>query len=551
MAPGKGLDAGGEIDAVVVGAGFSGLYALHYLRDVLGLRTVVFEAGDGVGGTWFWNRYPGARCDSESHYYSYSFSPELEQEWEWSSKYPEQPEILRYLNHVADRFELRRDIRLSTRVSSATWDESAGRWEVTTESGEVVRAQYFVSAVGCLSSANVPDIPGLDRFEGEWYHTGAWPHEGVDFAGKRVGLIGTGSTGIQATPVIAAEADHLTVFQRTPNYSVPARNAPLTPEETARVKAEYRAIREKARRSVGGYPFDPSNRSALEDTPEARQALYEALWAEGGFKFLYGSYFDLLINEESNETAAEFIRSKIREIVKDPETADKLCPKGYPYATKRPPIDTGYFETFNRDNVSLVDLQETPIVELTAHGVRTTAEEHPIDLLVLATGFDAMTGSLLRMNISGRDGVRLADVWAEGPRTYLGLQVAGFPNFFVITGPGSPSVLVNMPVAIEQHVEWVGEAIRHLREHDLATMEPTLEAQNAWVDQVNAMADFTLYPQANSWYLGANIPGKKRVFMPYVGGFARYEDQCKEVVEHGYEGFVFAGGERAPAPAAG
>jgi len=538
-----------EVDAVVVGAGFSGLYALHHLRDVVGLRTVVVEAGAGVGGTWYWNRYPGARCDSESHYYSYSFSPELEQEWEWSSRYPEQPEILAYLEHVADRFDLRRDIRLSTRVMGATWHGSSGRWHVATDAGPDLRARYLVAAVGCLSSANVPDLPGLDRFAGAWYHTGAWPPEGVDLAGARVGLIGTGSSGIQAGPVIADQAAHLTVFQRTPNFSVPARNAPLGPEETARVKAEYRAIRDRARRSVGGYPFDPSDRSAMDDTPEARQALYEALWAEGGFRFLYGSYYDLLLDEESNETAAAFIRAKIREIVTDPATAEKLCPKGYPYATKRPPIDTGYFEMFNRDNVTLVDLQETPLVEVTASGVRTTTEEHALDVLVLATGFDAMTGSLLRMDIRGRNGLRLADAWAEGPRSYLGIQVAGFPNLFVITGPGSPSVLVNMPVAIEQHVEWIGAAIRHLEESGRTTMEPSVEAQDRWVDHVNALAARTLYPRADSWYLGANIPGKQRVFMPYVAGFARYAQQCERVVEEGYDGFVF--GEPEPvAPAA-
>ena len=540
-------DATLEVDAVVVGAGFSGLYALHHLRDVVGLRTVVLEAGAGVGGTWYWNRYPGARCDSESHYYSYSFSPKLEQEWEWSSRYPEQPEILGYLEHVADRFDLRRDIRLSTRVAGATWDGPTERWQVATDAGLHLRARYFVAAVGCLSSANVPDLPGLDRFEGTWYHTGAWPREGVELADKRVGLIGTGSSGIQAGPVIAAQAAHLTVFQRTPNYSVPARNSPLSPEETARVKAEYRAIRDRARRSVGGYPFDPSDRSAVEDTPEARQALYEALWAEGGFKFLYGSYYDLLLDEHSNETAAAFIRAKIREIVKEPATAEKLCPKGYPYATKRPPIDTGYFEMFNRDNVTLVDLQETPMVEVITAGVRTTAEEHAVDVLVLATGFDAMTGSLLRMDIRGGDGLRLADAWAEGPRTYLGIQVAGFPNLFVITGPGSPSVLVNMPVAIEQHVEWIGAAIRHLEESGQATMEPSVEAQDRWVDHVNALAARTLYPRADSWYLGANIPGKQRVFMPYVAGFARYVQQCERVVEQGYDGFVLTGPDTAAA----
>ncbi len=394
-----------DLDAVIVGAGFSGLYMLYRLRDVLGLSARVYEAGDGVGGTWYWNRYPGARCDSESYYYSYSFSEELQQEWVWSSKYPEQPEILRYLNHVADRFDLRRDITLGTRVTSAVFLDDRDCWEIRTDHDEVVTARFFVSAVGCLSAANVPPIPGLERFEGAWYHTGAWPHEGVDFSGKRVGLIGTGSTGIQATPVIAAQAAHLTVFQRTPNYTVPARNFALTAEYLREIKANYGEIRRKARRSFGGFPYDPSDKSAIDVSPEERQATYERLWAEeGGFKFIYGSYNDLLSNQQSNDTAAEFIRSKIRETVKDPIVAETLAPKGYPYGTKRPPIDTHYFETFNRDNVSLVDLRETPIAEITPTGLRTTGADYDLDIIVFATGFDAMTGSLLKIDIRGRAG---------------------------------------------------------------------------------------------------------------------------------------------------
>ncbi|HVM52493.1 MAG TPA: NAD(P)/FAD-dependent oxidoreductase [Acidimicrobiales bacterium] len=527
-----------ELDTVIVGAGFSGLYMLHHARDVLGLRARVYEAGDGVGGTWYWNRYPGARCDSESYYYSFSFSEELEQEWEWSSKYPEQPEILRYLNHVADRFDLRRDVRLGTRVTAAVFDETTDRWEVSTEAGERVSARFLISAVGCLSTANVPDIPGIDSFEGDWYHTGAWPHDGVDFSGKRVGLIGTGSTGIQATPVIAREAAHLTVFQRTPNYSVPARNAPLTPEVATEIKANYREIRRMARESFGGFPFVPSGRSALEATPEERRDVYEELWEEGGFKFLYGSYYDIALNEEANETAAEFIRSKIREIVKDPDIAEKLSPRDHPYASKRPPIDTDYFETFNRDNVTLVDLKESPIIEITSTGVRTSAGEHELDVIVFATGFDAMTGSLLKIDIRGRDGRTLADAWAAGPRTYLGLQIAGFPNLFTITGPGSPSVLSNMPVSIEQHVEWIGDCIAYLRDRGLSRIEATEEAQEAWVAHVAEVASMTLFQKANSWYLGANIPGKTRVFMPYVGGVFPYRQRCDAVAANGYEGFA-------------
>jgi cation diffusion facilitator CzcD-associated flavoprotein CzcO len=529
-------------DVVIVGAGFSGLYMLHRVRDVLGLDAVVLEAGGGVGGTWFWNRYPGARCDSESYYYSYSFSPELEQEWEWTSKYPAQPEILRYLEHVADRFDLRRDIRLETRVEGATFDESTSRWTVRTDGGEELSAQFLVSAVGCLSAANIPDIPGLDTFGGEWYHTGRWPHDGVDFGGKRVGMIGTGSTGIQAAPVIAAEADHLTVFQRTPNYTVPARNAPLTPERAAEIKADYPAIREHTRNSYGGFPFDPSDRSALEVSAEERQSTYEELWEEGGFKFLFGSFYDLLINQEANDTAAEFIRGKIRETVHDPAVAEMLAPTDHPYGSKRPPIDTGYFETFNRDNVSLVDLKATPIKEITKSGIRTSAGDHELDVLVFATGFDAMTGALLKIDIRGRDGLSLRDKWSDGPRSYLGLQVAGFPNLFTITGPGSPSVLSNMPVSIEQHVEWIADCIAHLREMGgaTATIEATPSAEDAWVDHVAEIAGFTLFSKANSWYLGANIPGKTRVFMPYVGGVAMYRQRCDAVAADGYEGFAIS-----------
>jgi cation diffusion facilitator CzcD-associated flavoprotein CzcO len=529
-----------RVDAVIVGAGFSGLYMLHRLREVNGLQARVVEAGDGVGGTWYWNRYPGARCDSESYYYSYSFSEELEQEWEWSSKYPEQPEILAYLNHVADRFDLRRDIDLSTRVVSGTYDDTTKRWELVTDAGDTYDARFFISAVGCLSSANVPDIPGLDSFEGRWYHTGAWPHGGVDFRGTRVGLVGTGSTGIQATPVIAKDAGHLTVFQRTPNYSVPARNEPLTPDRWMEIKAEYRTIRAKARDSFAGFPFDPSFSSALAATPEERLATYERLWQVGGFSFLYGSYFDIFFNREANETAAEFIRSKIREVVRDPGVAEKLCPTDHPYGSKRPPIDTDYFETFNRPNVSLVDVKDTPIVEISTRGIVTTDCEYDLDIIVFATGFDAMTGSLLRMDIRGREGLPLREKWAAGPRSYLGLQVAGFPNMFTITGPGSPSVLSNMPVSIEQHVEWISDCLAYLDEHGLATIEATPDAEEAWVEHVADVAKMTLFWEAKSWYLGANIPGKTQVFMPYVGGVASYRRRCDEVAATGYDGFALA-----------
>ena len=526
-----------EFDVVIVGAGFSGLYMLYRMRDVLGLRARLYETADGVGGTWYWNRYPGARCDSESFFYSYSFSDELEQEWEWTSKYPEQPEILSYLEHVADRFDLRRDIQFESRVTGASYDEARNCWEVKTDQGDCVSAQFLISAVGCLSAANIPKIDGIDSFEGEHYHTGGWPHEGVDFTGKRVGLIGTGSTGIQATPVIAAEAEHLTVFQRTANFSVPARDVPLNPEDSREVKANYAEIRRLSRESSGGFPYAGVERSALEVSAEERKEIYERLWIDGGFKFMWASFSDILATQEANDTAADFIRDKIRATVKDPAVAEKLCPNDHPYGSKRPPIDTDYFETFNRENVTLVDVRESPIVEITPAGIRTESAEYELDTIVFATGFDAMTGALLRMNLRGLGGRTLDDKWTEGPKTYLGLQIAGFPNLFTITGPGSPSVLSNMPVSIEQHVEWVSDCISHMREKGLARIEATETAEEAWVDHVREAADLTLFPLANSWYLGANIPGKKRVFMPYVAGVFTYRQYCDEVVRKGYEGF--------------
>ena len=528
-----------QLDAVVVGAGFAGLYALYKLRDVMGMEVQVYETGDGVGGTWFWNRYPGARCDSESFYYCFSFSDELAQEWEWSGKYPEQPEIERYLNHVADRFDLRRNIQLSTRVTSARFDDAANRWEVRTEQGEHVSAHYLITAVGCLSAANLPNIPGRDSFQGESYHTAAWPREGVDVRGKRVGIIGTGSTGIQATPRIAAEADHLTVFQRTPNFTVPARHTVFLPEDQAEIKKNYSAIFERTRNSPAGFPYSPIERKTMDASPEERQEILEGLWEEGGFKFLWGGFSDLLTDPAANEVASDFIRDKIRADVKDPETAEILCPTDHPYGSKRPPIDSDYYVTFNRDNVKLVDLRKTPIEAITPTGLRTRDADYELDVLVFATGFDAMTGSLLKMDIEGAGGVHLSDVWTDGPRTFLGLQVAGFPNMFTITGPGSPSVLVNMPVAIEHHVDWIADCIEHMREKGKTRVEATEEAQAAWVEHVAEVAQATLFSKANSWYVGANIPGKPRVVAPYTGGQQIYRERCSAVVDAGYEGFEF------------
>jgi cation diffusion facilitator CzcD-associated flavoprotein CzcO len=531
----------GDLDAVIVGAGFSGLYQLHLLRDRLGLAALVLETGSGVGGTWYWNRYPGARCDSESHSYCYTFSEDISRKWEWSERYPGHAEVRRYLDFVASELDLKRDIRFNRRVTGARYDAEANRWHVTTEKGERFTAKFLIAAVGCLSTANVPKIPGLDGFGGRWFHTGQWPHEGVDFAGKRVGQIGTGSTGIQAAPVIAETAAHLTVFQRTANYSVPARNGPLGDEFRRYVKTNSGEIRRVMHATPNGHPFVIKDRSAFDVTPEQRQALYEAAWEKGGLQFR-ATFRDLLVDKAANDTASDFIRAKIRQIVNDPATAEKLADIDHPYAAKRPPIDTDYFETFNRDNVSLVDLRSEPIETITPSGIRTSKAEYPLDIIVFATGFDAMTGPLLRMDIRGRDGLPLAQAWNSGPRNYLGLQVAGFPNLFTVTGPGSPSVLCNMPVAIEQHVEWITDCISHMRQQGMERIEARPEAMERWVAHVNEAANATLLPQArHSWYLGANVPGKPRVFMPYAGGMARYRQICADVAAKGYEGFALTG----------
>jgi cation diffusion facilitator CzcD-associated flavoprotein CzcO len=525
-----------HVDAVIVGAGFAGLYALHRLRG-LRLSARVFEAGSGVGGTWYWNRYPGARCDVESMDYSYSFSDALQQEWRWTERYASQPEILTYINHVADRFDLRRDVQLETRVTSAVFDEATNRWTVETDRGDRVSAQFCIMATGCLSDAQVPEITGRTTFEGRWYHTGKWPHEGVDFTGQRVGVIGTGSSAIQSIPNIAGQAARLFVFQRTPNYSVPARNAPLDPHYEWRVKADYADFRRQARESRVGFVVERAEESALAVSPEQRQREYDKRWGRGGLGFS-ATFADLLTSQDSNDTAAEFFRAKIREIVRDPSIADALTPQGYPLGTKRLCVDTDYYATFNRDNVTLVDLRRTPIEAITPRGVRTRDAEYAVDSLVFATGFDAMTGALLKIDIRGRGGLTLRAKWADGPRTYLGLAVAGFPNLFAITGPGSPSVLSNMIVSIEQHVDWIADCIVYLRERDVRAIEASTEAEDEWVAHVNAVGHATLYPRANSWYMGANVPGKPRIFMPYVGGVGVYRQKCDDVAAKGYAGFT-------------
>jgi cyclohexanone monooxygenase len=526
-----------DLDAVIVGAGFAGLYMLHRLRR-MGLKARVLEAGSGVGGTWYWNRYPGARCDVESVQYSYQFDDRLQQEWDWSERYAAQPELLRYANHVADRYDLRRDIQFNTRVKAAAFDEAAGRWVLETADGVRISATHCIMATGCLSAPNLPQIEGLESFAGDRYHTGYWPKEGVDFTGKTVAVIGTGSSAVQSIPIIAAQARHLTVFQRTPNYAVPAHNKPLEPDYIARVKADYPTMRARAKATMTGIDFDYSDRAASETAPEERTREYERRWQHGGLWFL-GAFKDLMVDEAANDTAAEFVRGKIRARVRNPGVAGLLSPRNT-IGCKRLCVDIGYYEAFNRPNVTLVDVSDSPIEAITPKGVKARGREHAVDAIVYATGFDAMTGALMRIDIRGRGGVALKDKWREGPRSYLGLGVSGFPNLFTITGPGSPSVLTNMLPTIEQHVDWIADGIAYLRRRNFGRIEPSVGAEDAWVEHVGEAAGRTLRYTCGSWYLGVNIPGKPRVFMPYIGGFPKYVQKCNEVAAAGYDGFVLS-----------
>jgi cation diffusion facilitator CzcD-associated flavoprotein CzcO/acetyl esterase/lipase len=529
-----------DVDVLVVGAGFAGLYMLVHLRR-LGFSARVIESADDVGGTWYWNRYPGARCDIESIDYSYSFDPELEAEWQWSERYATQPEILRYLGHVADKHDLRRDIRFSTRVVAARWDDDGALWRVRTDRGDEIRCRFIVMATGCLSIPKQPDIEGTERFRGESYYTSRWPHHPIDFSGKRVGVIGTGSSGIQSIPIIARQAAALTVFQRTPNFSRPAKNGPVPAEKKARFDGDPAAYRAAARLSAAGVPREITRIRALQVAEAERLAKYEEAYASGDLLALGGSFADIGVNPEANETVCEFMRGKIRSIVRDPELAAALSPTNHFYGTKRPCIDTDYYETFNLPHVRLVDLRRDPIRTITETGIDTASRSFEFDAIVYATGFDAMTGALVGIDIRGREGLSLAAKWADGPRTYLGLMTDGFPNLFTITGPGSPSVLSNMVVSIEQHVEWIGACLAHMRAERLTTIEPTPTAEAGWVRHVNEFGDITLFPRANSWYMGANVPGKARVFLPYIGGVDRYRKACDEVVRRGYLGFAFDG----------
>ena len=523
-------------DVIIIGAGFAGLHMLERARG-MGLSAKVFEAAADVGGVWYWNRYPGARCDVESLQYSYSFSSELEQEWVWTEKYAAQPEILRYIQHVAKRFDLRRDIEFNTRVLSARFDQDNSRWELRTDDGTLASARYCVMATGALSIPRLPDIPGIEKFTGEIYHTGTWPHEGVAFDGKKVGVIGTGSSGIQVIPAIAKRAEKLVVFQRTANFSIPAWNEALEPEVQRAWKVDYHEHRSRARSLGTLYEF--SDKAASQASAHEQANEYERRWSKGGVNFVH-SFNDLMVDKHSNDTIADFVRAKIRASVQNPQVAEALCPKDHPLGTKRICVDTGYFETYNRANVTLVDLKQTPITEVVSNGIRTRDAYFELDALVCATGYDALTGAVLNIDIHGRGDQSLTQKWADGPRTYLGLMTCGFPNMFIITGAGSPSVLVNMIVGIEHHVEWICDCLDYLRKHNLATIEATKAAEDRWVEHVNEAANQTLFPMANSWFLGANIPGKPRVFMPYVAKIGVYRKECQQIADKGYEGFTLA-----------
>jgi cation diffusion facilitator CzcD-associated flavoprotein CzcO len=534
-------DSTQSFDAIVIGAGFSGLYMLKSLRDQLGLNVRVYEAGDTVGGTWYWNRYPGARCDSDSYIYCFTWDKQLLQDWEWSERYPEQPEILRYLEHVAARHDLKRDIQFNTRVIGGEFDEKANLWRVRTDKGDEVTAPYLIAAVGSLSDTNMPPFKGLERFKGKWYHTSRFPKDGVDFTGKRVAVVGTGATAVQAIPEIAQQAKHLTVFQRTANYCVPARNGKVDPDLVRSRKSDYEGVVQRIRDSFFGQEHYFIPKSALNVTAAEREREFDRMWDAGGFAFWLANYQDMFFSEEANDLCADYIRRKIRSTVKDPAVAERLIPKGHPYGTKRQPLDTNYYETFNKQNVLLVDAKtDGGIEEITEKGIRAGGKEYEFDIIVFATGFDAMTGPLKGLNLKGRGGRTLGAAWSEGPRSYLGISIAGFPNLFTITGPQSPSVLTNMPVAIEQHVEWIADCIADMRKAGITTIEAKPEAQDQWVSHVNEVVGATLMTRANSWYMGANIAGKPRTFLPYLGpeGVGGYRKKCAEVAAKNYEGFA-------------
>jgi cation diffusion facilitator CzcD-associated flavoprotein CzcO len=535
--PGATTGQGEHFDAIIIGAGISGLYQLYRLRE-LGLSVRIYEAGSGVGGTWYWNRYPGARFDSESYSYGYSFSEELLQEWEWKEHFSGQPENERYLNYVADKFDLRRDIQFNARVKSAIYNEHENHWQIQTEDGRRAQAQFLITAIGVLSAPQMPNIEGLDSYQGQWFHTGLWPKTPVQFAGKRVGVIGTGATAVQLITEIAKDVGHMTVFQRTANYCAPLRNGPIDAETQKQIKASYPEIFKKCSESFANmiHKFDP--RSALEVSPQEREAFYEEIWAEPGFRKWLGNFQDIMTNIDANDTFAEFVRSKIRQRVKDPVVAEKLCPKDHPFGSKRVPLESGYYEVYNQDNVVLVDLKETPIERITPKGIKTSDKEYVFDIIIFATGFDAVTGAFTRMDIRGVGGQVLKDKWADGPRTYLGIQTVGFPNLFTLVGPHNGATFCNIPRCSEQNVEWVTDCIRHMRSHNQKRIEATPQAEEAWTAHVGDTIAGSLLLHADSWFMGANTPGKKKTFLMYAGGSPAYRAKCDEVAAKDYEGFV-------------
>ena len=531
-----------EYDVIIIGAGISGMFQLLRLRD-MGLKVRVFEAGTGVGGTWYWNRYPGARFDSESYSYGYSFSKELLDEWEWSEHFSAQPETLRYLNYVADKFELRPDIEFEARIASAHYDEAANEWEIAIDGGRKARARFLITAVGPISAPTMPNIPGVEDFKGDAYHTGTWPHETVSFAGKRVAVIGTGATGVQTIQEVAKTVGHLTVFQRTPNYCAPLHNRPITAEEQVRIKASYPEIFAKCARSHGAFMHEADPRYAVETPPDEREEFLQELYDSPGFGIWMGNFRDMFVDEEANAIVTEFINRKIRERVKDPALAEKMIPTNHGFGTRRVPLETNYYEVYNQDNVELVDVRETPIETITETGIRTSKRDFEFDMIIYATGFDAVTGAFDRIDIRGLGGQSLKEKWADGPKTYLGLQIEGFPNMLTLVGPHNGATFCNIPRCIEQNVEWVSDLFRHLQAHDIKRIEATQEAEEAWTEHVYETGERMLFSKVDSWFMGinSNLPGKqKRTFLLYGGGAPVYKEKCDEVAANGYEGFALS-----------
>lgn len=530
------------LDVAIVGAGFTGIYMLHSARDALGLNAKIIEAGDGVGGTWYWNRYPGARCDSPAHIYCFSFDKDLVQEWNWSERFPQQPEILRYLEHCAERFDIHKDTEFGEFINSVVWKDSERFWTLQSVSGKTWRARFVVSGTGCLTASHLPNIKGIDTFKGRSIHTSRWPEGGIDFTGRRVAIIGTGATAVQVIPLVSLQAKQLTVFQRTPAYCVPARNGNVDPEVVEHRKAHYNEIREGVKDSFFGFDFGFLEGSLFEATPEERREQFDRLWDLGGFQFWLGNWPDMFFSQEANKIVSDYLRDRIREVVHDPETAEKLVPK-YAFGTKRNPLETNYYDTFNKRNVTLVDAStDGPIEEITETGIRAGGVHQEFDVIIFATGFDAMTGALKNMNVVGRDGLKLNDVWVDGPETFLGLTVAGFPNFFTVTGPQSPSAFSNVPVSIEAHVEFITRILRHMSSQGLSLIEATPQAQKEWGKHVAELIDASIIQDTDSWYMGSNIPGKPRKFLIYLGpeGVGGYRKHLAKVETDGYEGFLLS-----------